>query len=185
MTVSVYGIPILEDGVKWDLRSEKVETLDPPAPTYEEDQTLEPGVEKLKSAGTNGSRWVTYKVVIKDGKTVSEEVDHKTTYKGHAPVILRNTSGVVLPPDETTTAEVSTVPTVDGMPDGYVPGESTPPPAGNGDMSQGPGVTGTTPAAPAPDAGTSAPESNMGPGGPEPGIPAPQDTPVVAPNPGP
>lgn len=185
MTVSVYGIPILEDGVKWDLRSEKVETLDPPAPTYEEDQTLEPGVEKLKSAGTNGSRWVTYKVVIKDGKTVSEEVDHKTTYKGHAPVILRNTSGVVLPPDETTTAEVSTVPTVDGMPDGYVPGESTPPPAGNGDMSQGPGVTGTTSAAPAPDAGTSAPESNMGPGGPDPGIPAPQDTPVVAPNPGP
>nr|WP_243134363.1 hypothetical protein [Enterocloster asparagiformis] len=51
-------------------------------------------------------------------------------------MILRNTSGVVLPPDETTTAEVSTVPTVDGMPDGYVPGESTPPPAGNGDMSQ-------------------------------------------------
>lgn len=182
MTVSVYGIPILEDGVKWDMRSEKVETLDPPAPTYEEDQTLEPGVEKIKSAGSQGSRWVTYKVITKDGKTISEEVDHKTTYKGHAPVILRNTSGVVLPPDETTTAEVSTVPTVDGMPEGYVPGESTQAPAGNGDVNQGPGVTGT---APAPDAGTGAPETNGGPGAPETSPQGPPDMPTVAPNPGP
>lgn len=182
MTVSVYGIPILEDGVKWDLRSEKVETLDPPAPTYEEDQTLEPGVEKMKSAGTSGSRWVTYKVVTKDGKIVSEEVDHKTTYKGHAPVILRNTSGIVLPPDETTTAEVSTVPTVDGMPDGYVPGESTQAPSGNGDVNQGPGVT-TAP--PVPDAPTSAPENNGGPGEAVTSPQTPQDIPTVAPNPGP
>ncbi len=43
-----------------------------------------------------GSRWITYKVLYKDGKEVSREQDHKTTYKGHAPVILRNTTGVVL-----------------------------------------------------------------------------------------
>ena len=121
VTISVYGIPILEDGVKWDLRSEKVETIDPPAPTYIEDQTLQPGTEKVKSKGTQGSRWVTYKVVTKDGKTVSEEVDHKVTYKGHAPVILRNTSGVTLKPNETTTSAETTQAAVDGMPDGYTP----------------------------------------------------------------
>lgn len=200
MTVSVYGIPILEDGVKWDLRSEKVETLDPPAPTYEEDQTLEPGVEKTKSAGTQGSRWVTYKVVTKDGKTVSEEVDHKTTYKGHAPVILRNTSGVVLPPDETTPVESSTVPTVDGMPDGYVPEETVPGPAGNGGENQGPGVpttpapttpaptapSGTTAApAPGPDGGQSQTQSQgPGPGQPEANTPGGPTITPIAPNPG-
>ena len=52
MTVSIYGIPILEEGTKLDLVSEKVEELDPPAPTYEEDQTLEPGVEIQKRAGS-------------------------------------------------------------------------------------------------------------------------------------
>ncbi len=45
---------------------------------------------------------ITYKVLYKDGKEVSREQDHKTTYKGHAPVIRRNTTGVVLPPEETT-----------------------------------------------------------------------------------
>ena len=91
MTVSIYGIPILEEGTKLDLVSEKVEELDPPAPAYEEDQTLEPGVEIQKSAGSKGSRWITYKVVYKDGKEISREQDHKTTYKGHAPVTVSYT----------------------------------------------------------------------------------------------
>ena len=86
----------------------------------EEDQTLEPGVEIQKSAGSKGSRWITYKVLYKDGKEVSREQDHKTTYKGHAPVIRRNTTGVVLPPEETTLSTETTTPTIDGMPDGYI-----------------------------------------------------------------
>ena len=40
----------------------------------------------------------------KGEEIVSEDVDHVVTYKGHAPVILRNTSGSVAPtesvPDE-------------------------------------------------------------------------------------
>lgn len=186
VTVSVYGIPILEDGVKWDLKSEKTEDLDVPAPTYQEDQTLQPGEEKQKSAGTSGSRWVTYKVVYKDGVEVSREVDHKTTYKGHAPVILRNTSGVVLNPSETTTPAETPVPTVDGMPEGYVPSETViPVPGGeySGSTEGGPGTqtegseapaetqvsapgtavpetTGQTAAAPAP--GDQGPSSNDG-----------------------
>ena len=59
--------------MKLDLESKKVEDLDPPAPTYQEDQTLQPGVEVQKSAGTMGSRWETYKVIYKDGKEVSRE----------------------------------------------------------------------------------------------------------------
>ena len=125
VTVSVYGIPILEDGITWDLDSKKVEDLGTPNPTYEEDQTLQPGEEVIKSKGSAGSRWETYKVVYKNGKEISRELDHKTTYKGHTPVVRRNSPGVVLNPSETTT-QATTVPSaVDGMPDGYVPGETT------------------------------------------------------------
>lgn len=125
MTVSVYGIPILEDGITWDLESKKVEDLGTPNPTYEEDQTLQPGAEVTKSKGSAGSRWETYKVVYKDGKEISRELDHKTTYKGHTPVVRRNSTGVVLNPSETTTQATTVPSTVDGMPDGYVPGETT------------------------------------------------------------
>lgn len=121
-TVAIFGVPVLPKGETWDLESEKVEELPPPEAEYVEDQTLEPGKEVVEKSGTAGSRWVTYKVVKRDGKLVSREKDHEKTYKGHAPVIRRNTSGVKLTPDETTAAPKETVPeTVDGMPDGYVP----------------------------------------------------------------
>lgn len=125
VTVSVYGIPILEDGITWDLDSKKVEDLGTPNPTYEEDQTLQPGAEVTKSKGSAGSRWETYKIVYKNGKEISRELDHKTTYKGHTPVVRRNSTGVVLNPSETTTQATTVPSTVDGMPDGYVPGETT------------------------------------------------------------
>ncbi len=96
VTVSVYGIPVLEEGVTYSLDSKKIEDMDPPPPTYEEDQTLQPGQEVVKSSGTRGSRWQTRLVIKKDGEVISQEVDHTTTYKGHAPVIKRNTSGVVV-----------------------------------------------------------------------------------------
>ena len=138
MTVSVYGIPILEDGITWDLESKKVEDLGVPEPEYVEDQTLEPGVEKATSKGSSGSRWETYKVVYKNGKEISRELDHKTTYKGHKPVIHRNTSGVVLNPEETTTQGTTVMPTVDGMPEGYT---------GPSETSQsGPGMASSAPA---------------------------------------
>ena len=181
MTVSIYGIPILEEGTKLDLVSEKVEELDPPAPTYEEDQTLEPGVEIQKSAGSKGSRWITYKVLYKDGKEVSREQDHKTTYKGHAPVIRRNTTGVVLPPEETTLSTETTPPIIDGMPDGYIPGdEATSIPSGNGSQENGPGTV-TQPAAPTTAPGT-APNPSQVPQPSENGAAGPGgDNPVIAP----
>lgn len=104
LTISIYGIPVLEDGVTYSLESSKLNDTDPPAPTYEEDPTLEPGVEKVKSKGSIGSKWETRLVVKKNGEVISKEIDHTVTYKGHAPVILRNTSGTVA---ETTAAETA------------------------------------------------------------------------------
>ena len=91
-TVSIFGVPVLEDGVVWDLASEKVEEVDPPEPEYVEDPTLAPGTENTIKAATKGSRWDTYKVVYKDGQEVERTLDHSKTYLGHSAVIHRNTS---------------------------------------------------------------------------------------------
>lgn len=107
LTISIYGIPILDEGVTYSLQSQKLGDTDPPTPIYEEDPTLEPGVEKVKSSGSIGSKWETRLVVKKNGEVISQEVDHTVTYKGHAPVILRNTSGSVA---ETTPEEGSIAP---------------------------------------------------------------------------
>ena len=127
MTVSFYGVPVLEDGITWSLESEKTDELPPPDPTYVEDPTLDPGTEVTQKAATNGSRWVTYKIVSKDGVVVEKTEDHTKTYKGHAAVIRRNTGSVKVSPSETTAAESTSAAAVDGMPDGYVPGESVAP----------------------------------------------------------
>ena len=105
VTVSIYGVPVLEDGVTYSLEAAKTETFDLPEPQYEEDQTLQPGQEVVKSKGTQGSRWQVKLVVKKDGQVISSEVDHTTTYKGHNPVIQRNTSGVVIGGETESAAE--------------------------------------------------------------------------------
>ena len=138
VTVSIYGVPVLEDGVTYSLEATKTETFDLPEPQYEEDQTLQPGQEVVKSKGTQGSRWQVKLVVKKDGQVISSEVDHTTTYKGHNPVIRRNTSGVVIG-GETESAAESTSQTTETT----AAAETT-----EGEV--GPGVAPTTaPAAPA------------------------------------
>ena len=95
---------------------------------------------------------------------VSRELDHKTTYKGHAPVILRNTSGVVLAPEETTVPDETPIPTVDGMPEGYVPGSDPTISSPEGSTQEsGPGITPTVPSA------TTAPTAPSAPGTQAPG----------------
>ena len=138
VTVSIYGVPVLEDGVTYSLEATKTETFDLPEPQYEEDQTLQPGQEVVKSKGTQGSRWQVKLVVKKDGQVISSEVDHTATYKGHNPVIRRNTSGVVIG-GETESAAESTSQTTETT----ASAETT-----EGEV--GPGVVPTTaPAAPA------------------------------------
>ena len=106
----------------YSLESTKLEDIDPPEPTYQEDQSVQPGEEIIVSSGSQGSRWETRLIVKKDGEVISREVDHTTTYKGHSPVVKRNTSGIYIPPEEeTTTAEPTeavTEPSAESVPSG-------------------------------------------------------------------
>ena len=77
-TVQIYGLPVLPDGVKWELVSEKVKDLPVPAP-----QIITPEQGK-ESNGSAGSEWQAYKVITKDGKTEKVK-DHYVSYKGHTP----------------------------------------------------------------------------------------------------
>lgn len=134
LTISIVGIPILEEGEKWYMKSEKTTDLDPPEPVYEENQTLEPGVEKIVKQAVNGSRWTTNLVKEKNGAVVSDEFFHKSTYRGKAATIQRNTSGVVVPVEGETPVESSSdAVTEPGTPVPEGPGQGT-------DVgSQGPG----------------------------------------------
>lgn len=108
LTISIYGSPILEEGVTLSMKSEKVQVLDPPEPTYEEDPTLEPGVEVVVKEATPGSRWVTNLVKTKDGVVVEDSFLHNSTYNGKPATIRRNTSGSVLTTEgESTSASES------------------------------------------------------------------------------
>lgn len=95
LIVSVYGIPILEEGVTLSMVSTKTKELAPPEPVYEEDPTLEPGIEVEAKAATPGSRWVTNLVKKKDGVVIEDSVLHNSTYNGKPATIKRNTSGTV------------------------------------------------------------------------------------------
>ena len=77
-TVQIYGLPVLPDGVKWELVSEKVKDLPVPQP-----QIITPEQGK-ESSGSAGSEWQAFKVITKDGKTEKVK-DHYASYKGHTP----------------------------------------------------------------------------------------------------
>ena len=109
LTISIVGIPILEEGVKLSMHSEKVAELDGPTPTYVEDATLQPGVEVVAKKGTSGSRWTTNLVTKKNGEVVSDEFFHNSTYKGHQATIKRNTSGKVEASTEETSSTVAMI----------------------------------------------------------------------------
>lgn len=69
VTVSFYGIPVLEEGVSRSLESTKTK-----------DYTT--GTEEERNSGLQ-STWETRLIVKKDGEVVSRDVDHTTTYKSH------------------------------------------------------------------------------------------------------
>lgn len=118
LTISVVGIPILEEGVTYSMHSEKVAEIDPPEPEYVEDLTLPPHTEKIIKQAENGSRWTTNLVIKKNGEVISDELLHNSTYKGHSAVIHRNeTDEQVTSEGESTTESLNpdmTVPTIDG-----------------------------------------------------------------------
>lgn len=143
LTISIVGIPILKDGEKLYMKSEKVSDLDPPEPNYEENQTLEPGVEKVVKEAKNGSRWKTNLVKEINGAIVSDEFLHRSSYKGKAATIQRNTSGVVIPAEtqENTQEQVG----IETHPPGNT-GEQMPEGSEASEVPQesGPGLSNTT-----------------------------------------
>lgn len=106
VTISVIGIPILEDGVKVSMRSEKTGESDPPATVYTEDATLNPGQEVVVTKPTSGSVWKTYLVTTKDGKS-TEAYYHTSVYKGKAGTSKRNSSTEKVTEAAETTAETT------------------------------------------------------------------------------
>lgn len=151
---SIYGNPILEEGVTLSMKSEKVAELNPPEPEYVEDPTLEPGVEVEAKKATPGSRWVTRLITKKNGETVEEVHLHNSTYNGKPATIKRNTSGSVVttegesPSDQESSSESSSSeetvgssaepsvsqPGNQGGPASENPQESSPQNMGPGDM---------------------------------------------------
>lgn len=90
LKISIVGLPILEDGVKVTMRSEKVKDVEPPAPVYEANDGLPAGTEKVVDQGQKGGVWKTFRVVTKDGNVLEETPLHNTTYRGKASVIQKN-----------------------------------------------------------------------------------------------
>lgn len=179
LTISIYGVPILKEGEKIRMASEKVGTLAPPPSTYEEDPFFPLNEEKVVKEGTPGSSWKTYLVKYQDGNEVSREFFHNSSYRGKAGIIKRNTSGVVQ-----TTAAPSLAPT---MPETNTPDMPSVPetngaqgPAGPGQVQNPAQPTQVSPGGSGPGGETTAAPSPVSPGGGT-TIAAPVENPIVAP----
>lgn len=125
LTVSVYGKPILEEGVEYSLKSRKTADLGVPAPAYVEDPALAFGQEVVKSKGSSGSKWETRLVITKNGEVISQEVDHTAVYKGHNPVVARNSVAVPIPETPPVEQPVETAPSEPTQPVEVGPGVQT------------------------------------------------------------
>jgi Uncharacterized vancomycin resistance protein len=92
LTVSIYGIPILEEGVTREMYTEKAGEIPYEGePEYIEDPTLQPGEEILDKPEEAGTRYITYSVLKQNGVEISREFLHNSRYRGTASVIRRNT----------------------------------------------------------------------------------------------
>ena len=110
LTLSIYGVQVLEDGVKIRMESERVGDLEPPAPVYEEDMTIPLDQEIEVKAATPGSRWTTYLVTYKNDEEVEREFFHNSSYRGKAATIKRNTSGTVITTEGSSESLAETLP---------------------------------------------------------------------------
>ena len=152
VTVSIYGRPVLKDGITYELKSEKVKDI----PVVR--KPIPEGSDKTPTTGTEGSQWTTNLVVKKDGEVVRDSLDHNTYYSGHIEYYDENaeTSSETLPSSSVdpsaesgmaetaeTPAELSTDPSYAEGPQGG-PGVTIPSTEGPGSVettqSPGPGV---------------------------------------------
>ena len=97
LRATVYGIPILEEGVTLDLYSELTETIPIPEPKFEEDPTLLYGEQIELTSGLEGKKVTTYLITLKDGKEIDRKVAYKSNYPKRTPVFAVNS--LALPED--------------------------------------------------------------------------------------
>ena len=91
----VYGTNV--DGIRVEFTSSRTGTIGYNT-KYETDPTLPEGTEKVKQAGSNGGRAVSYrKVYDKNGKLISNTKEANSSYKGHDEIIVRGTKKVETP----------------------------------------------------------------------------------------
>ena len=115
VTVSIYGVPVLPEGITWSLESVKVKDLPVPAPIEVETGT--------PSNGSQGSEWDVYKIVKKDGTQTERTLDHHTAYKGHTPVVLKTVEAST---EETSAGETLTPEEIEALGPGYTGGPAGP-----------------------------------------------------------
>ena len=206
VTVSIYGRPVLKSGYTYALDSQKtgsramVRILLTP-------ELVAQG--KKPSSGSEGSDWVTYLIVKKDGEQISKNVDHHAYYTGHTEYYEETTPTVPTSEEETPAALPSTeAAIVEGIHGGpgvtqtrapetqpattasQGPVSSQTPSPGSSSSSGGPGSTGADSpgSAPSPGSGTSSAPSPGGSG--SSGSPTPDgpgssgSSPVVSQGPG-
>ncbi len=112
LTVSIVGIPILEEGVEVSMVSKKIEDRESPKPNYVDDPSVPEGKEILVDKATLGSRWETKLVTKKDGVVIEEKFLHNSTYSGHPATIKKNPNSA--PQETSMAAEAETEPTSEG-----------------------------------------------------------------------
>ena len=110
VVVDLYGVPLLAEGEKRYLSSEKTGDAGGGGYTYVEDPTIPFGSEEIVTPESPGSVWKTEIVTEKDGKVINREYLHSTRYKGHAGTMRTNTTNPAIPPLPTPPAVPQAVP---------------------------------------------------------------------------
>lgn len=105
LKLSIVGLPVLDEGLKVSIRSEKVSEVNAPEPVYEENPEVPYGTERTVDAGKNGSVWKSYRVISKNGIVLEEKPLHNSYYKPKTALIQKNTQ---VPPQETAPASENT-----------------------------------------------------------------------------
>ena len=135
LTVKVLGTNVT--GITARMTNEKLSTTDFQV-VYEDDPTLTPGTEQVKTTPYTGSKWKTYRHLYDaNGKLISTTYEDTSDYKARNKVILKGPA-----------AAASTEPTVPAVSPGTpeTPPASTETPAETPDVPETPAETPTEPA---------------------------------------
>lgn len=89
ITATIYGIK-QDDDCEVELQSVVTSYISPKV-KYEETNTLNEGVEKVKQAGSSGCKCTVYRTVKRNGEQISKDVLHNDIYSAKQKIILKGT----------------------------------------------------------------------------------------------